>query len=161
MTTTPETTAGSSELPSVRPERRPQATRGGAAAEMITEQGRTRIAGIVVQKIAGIAAREVTGVYELGGGAARAMGALRERVGRGTPGTGVSVEVGEKQAAVDLDLTVEYGVPIHEVAAEVRENIIGAIERMTSLEVTEVNITVHDVHIEGEEPEAPQAPRVE
>jgi uncharacterized alkaline shock family protein YloU len=159
--TTPETTARSSELPSVRPEGRPQPTRGGTAAEMITEQGRTRIASIVVQKIAGIAAREVTGVYELGGGAARAMGALRERVGRGTPGTGVSVEVGEKQAAVDLDLTVEYGVPIHEVAAEVRENIIGAIERMTSLEVTEVNITVHDVHIEGEEPEAPPAPRVE
>lgn len=158
MTTTPETTAGSSELPAARPERRQPTRVGGTAAEMITEQGRTTIASIVVQKIAGLAAREVTGVYELGGGAAtaRAMGALRGAVGRGTPATGVSVEVGEKQAAVDLDLTVEYGVAIHEVAAEVRENVIGAIERMTSLEVTEVNVTVHDVHIEGEEPEAPR-----
>jgi uncharacterized alkaline shock family protein YloU len=164
MTTRPETvaepTAGTAVPPTPPPAR--QVAQGRPRGhEMLTEEGRTTIAEVVVAKIAGIAAREVSGVYELGGGAARAMGALRGRVGRATPATGVSVEVGEKQAAVDLDVVVEYGVAIHEVAAEIRANVIGSIERMTALEVKEVNVTVHDVHIEGEEPEGPAPPRVE
>ena len=117
-------------------------------------RGRTSIADEVVQKIAGIAAREVSGVYELGAGPARAMGAIRERV----PGTGgaplaqgVAVDVGERQAAVDLDLVTEYGVAIDDLAAAVRRNVIGSVERMTGLEVTEVNITVDDVHLAGDE----------
>jgi uncharacterized alkaline shock family protein YloU len=165
MTTKPETvaepTAGTAVPPTPPPARRPAQGRGPHGAEMLTEQGRTTISDVVVAKIAGIAAREVSGVYELGGGAARAVGALRERVGRATPATGVSVEVGEKQAAVDLDIVVEYGVPIHEVADEIRANVISAIERMTSLEVKEVNVTVHDLYIEGEAPEEPAPPRVE
>jgi uncharacterized alkaline shock family protein YloU len=164
MTTRPETvaepTAGTAVPPTPPPAR--QVAQGRPRGhEMLTEEGRTTIAEVVVAKIAGIAAREVSGVYELGGGAARAMGALRGRVGRATPATGVSVEVGEKQAAVDLDVVVEYGVAIHEVAAEIRANVIGSIERMTALEVKEVNVTVHDMHVEGEEPEAPAPPRVE
>ncbi len=59
----------------------------------------------------------------------------------------MSVEVGERQAAVDLDITVEYGVEIGELTKAVRRNVINAIERMTSLEVTEVNIVVLDVHV--------------
>ncbi|HEY9389706.1 MAG TPA: Asp23/Gls24 family envelope stress response protein [Mycobacteriales bacterium] len=117
-------------------------------------RGHTSIADGVVQKIAGIAAREVSGVYELGAGPARAMGAIRERV----PGTGgaalaqgVAVEVGERQTAVDLDLVTEYGVAIDELAAAVRRNVIGSVERMTGLEVTEVNITVDDVHVPGDD----------
>jgi len=83
------------------------------------EQGRTTIADGVVQKIAGIAAREVSGVHNLGSGSARAFGALRERIpGSAGPATtpGVSVEVGEKQAAIDLDIVVEYGVAITALA---------------------------------------------
>jgi uncharacterized alkaline shock family protein YloU len=163
MTTQPGTTQPGTTPPADRPAGVAERPRRGTAPgghELVTEHGRTRVANVVVQKIAGIAAREVPGVYGLGAGAARAMGALRGRVGMATPGTGVSVEVGEKQAAVDLDLIVEYGVAIHEVAGQVRDNVIGAIERMTLLEVTEVNVTVHDMHIEGEE-EEPAPVRVE
>lgn len=133
---------------------------GGSEHQLVTELGRTTIADTVVAKIAGIAAREVPGVHELGGRAARAAGAIRGAVGRSSLEQGVQVEVGEKQTAVDLDITVDYGVPIHDVAEEIRDNVIGGIERMTQLEVTEVNISVHDLHVEGEgEEEA--APRVE
>jgi uncharacterized alkaline shock family protein YloU len=64
----------------------------------------------VVSKIAGIAAREVRGVYDLGGGTARALGGVTQRVGHGDERTqGVSVEVGEREAAVDLTAVIEYG----------------------------------------------------
>jgi uncharacterized alkaline shock family protein YloU len=116
-----------------------------------TTNGKTTIAASVVQKIAGIAAREISGVYSMGGGVSRAFGALRERIpGGGTGGTniaGVQVEVGEKQAAVDLDIVVEYGASIVELARAVRRNVITAVERMTGLEVIEVNIAVNDIHL--------------
>jgi uncharacterized alkaline shock family protein YloU len=114
-----------------------------------TNQGVTTIAEGVVQKIAGLAARDVSGVYALGGGAARTLGALRERIpgASQSTGQGVSVEVGEKQAAVDLDLVTEYGVPIADVARSVRRNVIASVEGMTGLQVTEVNISVNDIHL--------------
>ncbi|MFD3743337.1 Asp23/Gls24 family envelope stress response protein [Nocardia sp. NPDC058633] len=119
---------------------------------LVTDQGTTTIADTVVQKIAGLAAREVRGVYELGGGTARAIGALRDRIpgASSSIGQGVSVEVGEKQAAVDLELVVDYGVAIAELARAVRRNVITAIEQMTGLEVVEVNINVNDVYIEDD-----------
>jgi len=134
-----------------------------------TAQGKTTIAASVVQKIAGIAAREISGVHSMGGGVSRAFGALRERIpGGGTGGTniaGVQVEVGEKQAAIDLDIVVEYGASIVELARAVRRNVITAVERMTGLEVIEVNIAVNDIHLpELEAPEdipAPVTSRVE
>ena len=139
------------------------ATRGTSA--LTTEQGKTSIADNVVSKIAGIATREISGVHDLGGGAARAVGAIRERI----PGSstnlsqGVSVEVGERQAAIDVDIVAEYGVAISDLAAAVRRNVISSVERMTGLEVTEVNITVHDVFVEGEGDDAAASaePRVE
>ncbi|MXM66120.1 Asp23/Gls24 family envelope stress response protein [Streptomyces sp. HUCO-GS316] len=122
----------------------------GAPAET---RGKTTIADGVVAKIAGMAAREVPGIHNLGAGMARAIGAVRERVPGGGSGVtrGVKVEVGERQAAVDLDVVVDYGVSIVEVAGEVRINVIGAVERMTGLEVVEVNLTVDDVHLPDEE----------
>ncbi|NUV38420.1 Asp23/Gls24 family envelope stress response protein, partial [Streptomyces sp. KAI-27] len=60
---------------------------------------------------------------------------------------------GEKQAAVDLDIVVEYGESISDVARQIRSNVAQAIGQMTALEVVEVNIAVDDVHIEGEEDE--------
>ncbi|GAA1300476.1 Asp23/Gls24 family envelope stress response protein [Pseudonocardia xinjiangensis] len=134
-----------------------------------TSQGRTTIAASVVQKIAGIAAREISGVYSMGGGVSRAFGAIRERIpGGGTGGAniaGVQVEVGEKQAAVDLDIVVEYGASIVELARAVRRNVITAVERMTGLEVIEVNIAVNDIHLpdadNDEEIPTVQAARVE
>ncbi|MFC5288535.1 Asp23/Gls24 family envelope stress response protein [Actinokineospora guangxiensis] len=113
--------------------------------------GATTIADTVVQKVAGLATREVAGVHALGGGASRAFGALRERIPGATAsaGQGVSVEVGERQTAIDLQILVEYGVPIADLARSVRRNVVGAVERMTGLEVVEVNIAVTDVHIPG------------
>lgn len=120
-----------------------------APSALQSAQGTTTIADDVVQKIAGLAAREVSGVYALGGGAARAIGALRDRIpgASQSTGQGVSVEVGEKQAAVDLDLITEYGVPIADLARSVRRNVIASVEGMTGLQVTEVNISVNDVHL--------------
>jgi uncharacterized alkaline shock family protein YloU len=120
-----------------------------APSALQSSQGTTTIAQDVVQKIAGLAAREVSGVYALGGGAARTLGALRERIPGASQsiGQGVSVEVGERQAAVDLDIVTEYGVPIADVARSVRRNVITSVEGMTGLQVTEVNISVNDVHL--------------
>jgi uncharacterized alkaline shock family protein YloU len=121
-----------------------------SGSALVSSQGSTSIADTVVSKIAGIATREVSGVYDLGGGASRMVGALRERI----PGAntnhaqGVSVEVGEKQAAVDIDIVADYGVAITDLATGIRRNVIAAVERMTGLEVTEVNITVNDVHLD-------------
>ncbi|WP_033291628.1 Asp23/Gls24 family envelope stress response protein [Amycolatopsis jejuensis] len=124
--------------------------------------GRTTISPLVVQKIAALATREVPGVHALGGGVSRAIGALRDRIpGSGSTSTaGVSVEVGEKQAAIDLDVVVEYGARIADVARAVRRNVITAVEQITALEVTEVNIAVNDIHLPGEEDE-PESTRVE
>lgn len=120
-----------------------------------TGHGATTIADIVVSKIAGIATREVNGVYDLGGQAARVVGKLRETL----PGArdltqGVSVEVGERQAAIDIGIVALYGVAIHDLADGIRRNVIAAVENMTGLEVTEVNITVHDVHFADEDDRA-------
>lgn len=138
---------------------RPRTSADGSS----TETGRTTIADGVVSKIAGIAAREVGGVHDLGGGAARVVGALRERI----PGSstnlqqGVSVEVGERQTAIDIDIVAEYGVSIVDLTTGIRRNVVAAVERMTGLEVTEVNISVNDVYVEGEDDEQQAESRVE
>ena len=124
-----------------------------STGSLVTELGSTTIAETVVQKIAGLATREISGVHDLGGGAARAFSAIRERIpgASASAGQGVAVEVGETQAAVDLQILVEYGVAIADLARAVRRNVITAIERMTGLEVVEVNVHVSDVHIPGAE----------
>ncbi|NYI78404.1 Asp23/Gls24 family envelope stress response protein [Nocardioides panzhihuensis] len=135
-----------------------QSTDRGDSGALASEFGRTSIADTVVSKIAGIAAREISGVHDLGGGAARAAGALRERIpgSRTNLGQGVAVEVGERQAAADLDIVAEYGTSIPDLASAIRRNVKASVERMTGLEVTEVNITVHDVFLEDETSDADQ-----
>lgn len=125
--------------------------------------GKTTISSLVVQKVAGLATREVTGIHALGGGVSRAFGAIRERIpGSGTVTTsGVSVEVGEKQAAIDLDVVVEYGARIVDVARAVRRNVIGQVEQITGLEVLEVNISVNDIHLPDENGGETETSRVE
>jgi len=135
------------------------ASRGDSA--LVSSLGKTTIAETVVSKIAGIATREVDGVHALGGGTARAVGALRERIpgARTNHAQGVSVEVGEKQAAVDVDIVADYGVAITGLAEGIRRNVINSVERMTGLQVTEVNITVHDVYLDdGSNTEDDDAP---
>ncbi|MGX6607460.1 Asp23/Gls24 family envelope stress response protein [Micromonosporaceae bacterium Da 78-11] len=132
-----------------------------------TSLGTTSIADTVVSKIAGIAAKDVSGVYALGGNASRAFGAVRERIpgGRVNHSQGVSVEVGETQAAVDIDMIAEYGIAIADLAGAVRRNVIASIERMTGLQVTEVNISVADIHLPEDDhhhdDDAVSAPRVQ
>jgi uncharacterized alkaline shock family protein YloU len=126
---------------------------GGQQEESLeSSRGTTSIADPVVTKVAGIAAREVPGVYALGGGAARALGAVGERVGIGDVRTqGVSVEVGEREAAVDLTVVVDYGESIPQVSKSIRDNVIKRIEGITGLSVTEVNVAVNDLHFPGDD----------
>lgn len=138
---------------------------GGSPDDLNTAQGRTTIADSVVQKIAGIAAREVSGVYELGGGAgaSKAFSAIRERIpgASQSSGQGVSTEVGQRQAAVDLDVVVEFGVAIADLAQAIRRNVISSVERMTGLEVTEVNVTVNDIHLPSDDKQPEEPARVQ
>jgi uncharacterized alkaline shock family protein YloU len=120
--------------------------------ELQSERGRTSIADAVVTKVAGIAAREVPGVHELGGGAARALGSVTERVGIADERLrGVAVEVGEREAAVDLTVVIDYGESIPAVTQRIRENVIKRIEGITGLQVTEVNVVVNDLYFPGDE----------
>ena len=130
-----------------------------------SELGSTTIADAVVTKIASIAAREVGGVHDLGGGTARAIGGMTRSVGIGAIGVdermqGVGVEVGEREAAVDLTVVVEYGESIPQIAKTLRENITRRVEGMTGLKVTEVNVAVNDLYFPGDEAAAAPA-RVE
>ena len=115
-----------------------------------TDQGRISVAENVVQKIAGMACREVSGVHRMGTSTGRAFGALRERIPGSTGpnvAQGVGVEVGETQAAIDLDIVVEYGVSIADLGKSIQRNVKQSVERMTGLEVVEVNVNVDDVYL--------------
>jgi uncharacterized alkaline shock family protein YloU len=153
MTDMTENRGGETETPAAR--RSPLAKRSGGDPG---SRGRTTIADGVVEKIAGLAARDVDGVYAMGSGISRTFGAVRDRVPGGAKSVsrGVKAEVGEVQAALDLEIVIDYGVSIADVARDVRENVITAVERMTGLEVVEVNIAVSDVKLPDEEEEEPE-----
>lgn len=120
-----------------------------------TQYGTTTIDDVVVSKIAGIAAREVSGVDSLGGGGARMIGNIRESFGASEDvRQGVDVEVTEGTARIEIAITAEYGVAIHELAEAIRRNIMNAVERMTGLSVERVDVVVHDVKLPKEEAEA-------
>ena len=135
-----------------------------------SDRGSTNISDTVVQKIAGIAAQEIEKV-QMGGGATAAvtgfLGSVSGAVtgsssGGGSPTTsGVSVQVGEQETAVDLTVAIEYGVSIPQVTETVRRNVINRIENLTGLGVTEVNITVNDVQFPEERPQLEQQQEVE
>jgi len=140
----------------------PARTGGSDSGPLQSERGVTTIADAVVSKVAGIAAREVAGVHALGGNVGRALGAVTQRVGIGGD-SGVTVEVGEREAAVDLVIVVDYGESIPRVADHVRENVQKRIEGMTGLQITEINIAVNDLYFPGEdtEDEEPASSRVQ
>lgn len=120
-----------------------------------TQYGTTTIDDVVVSKIAGIAAREVSGVDSLGGGGARMIGNIRESFGASEDvRQGVDVEVAEGSARIEIAITAEYGVAIHELAEAIRRNIMNAVERMTGLSVKRVNVVVHDVKLPKDESES-------
>jgi uncharacterized alkaline shock family protein YloU len=123
-------------------------------ARLITDRGVTQISDVVVSKIAALATREIPGVHAMGKGLARAFGALRSRV-PGSPNVdtttqGIVVEVGERQAAIDIDIVAYYGLSIIETTEAVRANVIDRLETMTGLEVVEVNINVDDLYFDAD-----------
>jgi uncharacterized alkaline shock family protein YloU len=118
-----------------------------------TERGVTTIQDSVVSKVAGIAAQEVEGA-RMGGGTSQAVGSIMNAVpgvGSGSESRGVSVEVGEVEAAVDLTMTVEYGRAIPQISEAVRKNVAKRVENLLGLTVTEVNIIVSDVYFPQEQ----------
>jgi uncharacterized alkaline shock family protein YloU len=132
----------------------------GSDSPLRSERGGTLISDNVVSKIAGIAAQEIEGI-QMGGGSARAVGGFLDSVTSGGQTRGVSVEVGEQEAAVDLSMAVEYGKPVPQVAEAVRRNVINRVENLTGLRVTEVNITVNDVLLPEERPQLERQHEVE
>src|SRR5262245_61258029 len=125
-------------------------------AELAAERGSTTIANEVVEKIAAIAAREVPGVYDLGGDAARLFSSVKDRLGLGggseDSDRGVTVRLEGKTAAVELVIVIEYGFVVFSVTEKVRAKVIAAVENLLGLEVTEVDIVVDDVHVDDKRP---------
>ena len=127
---------------------------------LATDDGQISVAENVVQKIAGRACREIAGVHSMGTSGSRAFGSIRERIPGSTGpnvAQGVGVEVGETEAAIDLDIVVEYGISIAELGRSIQRNVKQSVERMTGLSVVEVNIAVDDVYLptDGDQDSAP------
>jgi uncharacterized alkaline shock family protein YloU len=133
---------------------------GSQGSPLKSDMGTTTISNSVVSQIAGIAAQEVEKV-QMGGGATAAVGGFLQSVtgsvtgsssGGGNFSKGVSVEVGEEEAAIDLTMAVEYGQSIPRLTDAVRRNVINRVENLAGLRVTEVNIQVNDVQVPEERP---------
>ena len=116
-----------------------------------TESNEIKIADDVVAVIAGVAVSEVSGVAEMAGGFA---GGITEVLsGKKNLAKGIKVEVGDKDAKIDVNIIVEYGVRIPDVAFEIQNRVKKAVETMTGLKVIEVNVNVQGVSTETEEAE--------
>ena len=127
-------------------------------SRLTNDDGKISVAQGVVQKIAGMACREISGVHAMGTGSTRAFGAIRQRIpGSSGPNVsqGVGVEVGETQAAIDLDIVIEYGVSVADLGRSIQRNVKQSIERMTGLDVVEVNVMIDDVHLPDSGDDAP------
>lgn len=103
-----------------------------------------KIADDVVAVIAGVAVSEVSGVYGMAGGFA---GGITEVLsGKKNLSKGIKVEVGEKEAKIDVNIIVEYGTRIPDIAFEIQNRVKKAVETMTGLKVLEVNVHVQGVN---------------
>lgn len=123
-----------------------------------TDLGSIQIAPEVIEIIAGMATIDVDGVAGMSGGIG---GGIAELLGRKNLSKGVRVEVGQREAAVDVSIIVKYGFRIPELAHTIQKNVKNAIYSMTGLQVIEVNVHIHDVHFkesaeQQEEEEVPQ-----
>lgn len=102
-----------------------------------------KIANEAVATYAGIAVSEVSGVYGMAGGFAGITEALS---GKKNLAKGIKVDVGEKSAKIDVNIIVEYGARIPDVAFEIQTRVKKSVENMTGLKVLEVNVHVQGVH---------------
>jgi uncharacterized alkaline shock family protein YloU len=129
--------------------------RSKQSSPLQTERGSTSISDSVVSKIAGIASQEVDGI-RMGSGGSQAVSGLLGSItggGSGSQTQGVSVEVGQEEAALDLTLTAEYGKSIPQLAEAVRRNVANRVESLVGLRVTEINITVSNIFFPQQEAE--------
>ncbi|TFC07112.1 MULTISPECIES: Asp23/Gls24 family envelope stress response protein [Cryobacterium] len=108
--------------------------------------GKTFISESIIAQVAGIAARDVTGVYALGGGMARALGALRETINGTDASQGIDVDVEKANVVVNVTLVAQYPARLQQTAADVREAVVRAVEDLIGMTVTEVNVTIADIH---------------
>jgi uncharacterized alkaline shock family protein YloU len=133
------------------------AVTGGALAE-----GDTVVTDGVIGKVAGLALRDIPGVHALGGGAARVIGQLRDRIGQTDLTQGITVETQDSGVAFQVTLVAEYGVPLQDVAADVRAAIAGAVVELIGRPVTRVDVTIADIVMpgEGSDSDAAEAPAV-
>ena len=115
-----------------------------------TELGVVRIAEEVVSTIAGLAATEIKGVASMSGGIG---GGIAEVLGRKNLSKGIKVEVGTEEAKLDIFIIIEYGARIPDVAWDIQEGVKKAVEEMTGLRVTHVNVHVQGVHFPQDESE--------
>jgi len=124
-------------------------TRGGQGTQGTqSTPGETTIADGVVASIAGLAAREVTGVSDMtSAGLSQAFGNLGGFFtgNPDQPNKGVAVEIGETECIVDLNIIVEYGASVPQVADTIRRNVIERVKTLTGLDAREVNINVADI----------------
>ncbi len=129
-----------------------------------TDRGNTTIADSVVSKIAGLSAQEVDGI-RMGSGASQTasnlLGSITGSGGSSSQTQGVTVEVGQEEAAVDLTLTAEYGKSIPQLAEAVRRNVSNRVESLVGLRVTEVNVTVQNIFFPQQEQEQERQRQIE
>ena len=128
-----------------------------------TERGSTSISDSVVSKIAGIASQEVGGI-RMGSGGSQAVSGILGSITGGSSSSqtqGVSVEVGQEEAAIDLTLTAEYGKSIPQLAEAVRRNVANRVESLVGLRVNEVNITVSNIFFPQQEAEQERQQQLE
>jgi uncharacterized alkaline shock family protein YloU len=112
---------------------------------LLSDRGATTISDTVVSSIAGMAAREVDGVH-MGGGASRtAGGVLGSLTGSESRTSGISVEVGRTETAIDLKMGIEYNKNILQTVEEVRRRITDRVQSMTGLRIKELNATITDI----------------
>ncbi len=132
-----------------------------------SDRDRTIVSDVVIAKIAGIAAQDVEGVRIGGSGAASNVGSFVDSVGWDGQPRDVSVRVVEKEAEIDLTMSVEYGRAIPQIIEEVRRNVISRVENQVGHGVAKVDITVKDVLLPeagsrlGLQPEGEQTAKVE
>ena len=116
-----------------------------------TESNEIKIADDVVAVIAGVAVSEIPGVYSMSGSFA---GGITEALsGKKNMAKGIKVEVGAKEAKIAVNIIVEYGTRIPDIAFEIQNRVKKAVETMTGLKVAEVNVNVQGVNIESEKEE--------
>jgi len=114
----------------------------------VEEDNNIKIADDVVAVIAGVAVSEVSGVSSMAGGFAGGISEVLS--GKKNLSKGIKVEVGEKETKIDVNIIVDYGTRIPDVAFEIQNRVKKAVENMTGLKVIEVNVHVQGVNTESD-----------